>query len=234
MPIGRREVLIGFGGLIAGGGALIGTGAFTTVQAERTVEIETAGDATAFLGLEPTSGPNGQEFADGSGETLEVTIGDGNSGVNLNAITHIDEVFQVTNNGTQDVVVYFEERPGSDNPDGNAIDVGARTDQFTVSSVGESDQPTSNGIVDTDVADLSAPDAPNTGAAGYGDIGILLGVGNTLAVGFYIDTSDDDLNTGLNESGSSSVGVDELLLENLVVWADADAASNDNYQFEAA
>lgn len=233
MPLGRREVLIGLGGVVAGGGALIGTGAFTTVQAERTVQVETAGDATAFLGLEPTSGPNGQEFADGSGGTLEVTIGNGNGGVNLNAITHIDEVFQVTNNGTQDVVVYFEERPGSDNPDGNAIDVGAKTDQLTVSSVGESDQPTNNGIVDTDVADLSAPDPPDSGA-GYGDIGVLLGVGDTLAVGFYIDTSDDDLNTGLGESGSSSVGVDELLLENLVIWADADAAANNNYQFEAA
>lgn len=81
--------------------------------------------------------------------------------------------------------------------------------------------------------DVPAPRPPDSGA-GYGDLGVLLGVGDTLAVGFYIDTSDDDLNTGLNKSGSSSVGIDELLMENLVIWADADAAADDNYQFEAA
>jgi hypothetical protein len=223
--------MIGLGGLVAGGGALVGSGAFTSVQASRTVSVETADDSGAFLSLEPTTDPNGQEFADGSGDTIEITIGD-TSGVNLNAVTHIDNVFQVTNNGTQPVVLYFEERPGSTNPDGNAIDVGARTDELAASSVGPGDQPTSNGIVDTDVVDLSGPDAPDSGA-GYGDLGVLLGIGDTIKIGFYIDTSDDDLNTGLDESGQSNVGADEKLMENIVVWADANAAENNNYQFDA-
>lgn len=223
----RRNVLLGAGALVAGGGAVLGTGAFTTVQAERTVEVETADDADAFLGLtEVPNSDNSSEYTDTSGEVLEVSI----DGVNLNAITHIDEVFRVVNNGTQPVVVYFEERPGSDNPDGNAIDVGARTDQLDASTVGESDQPTSNGIVDDDVADLSAPDDPDTGA-GYGDLGVKLDSGESLDVGFYIDTSDDNLNDGLNESGDSDVGADELLMENLVIWADANAVENNNYQF---
>ena len=49
----RRNVLIGLGGLVAGGGALIGTGAFDTVEAERTVSVETAGDAAALLAFSP-------------------------------------------------------------------------------------------------------------------------------------------------------------------------------------
>jgi hypothetical protein len=224
----RRTVLVGMGGLVAGGGALIGTGAFTTVEAERSVSVETESDASAFLGLEPTTGPNGQEFASMNGDTLEVNIED----VNLNAVTHIDEIFQVTNNGSQPVVLYFEEQPGTDNPDGNAIDVGARTDQITASSVGEGDQPTSNGIVDTDLVDLSAPGAPGSGA-GYGDLGVLLGVGDTIQLGFYIDTSDENLNDELGESGTSDIGADELLMEELFIYADATAAENDEYQFES-
>ena len=106
-------MLLGLGGLIAGGGAVLGTGAFTSVEAEGTVNVETAGDQNAFLQLEPALDgngnqyPNADEFADGSGDTLEITIGGGSAGVNLNAITHIDRVFQVTNNGTQPVVLFI-------------------------------------------------------------------------------------------------------------------------------
>ena len=226
----RRTLLLGAGALFAGGGAMLGTGAFTTVQAERTVEVETAGDSNALLTLDIISGSaNSAEYAEITGNgLLEVTIPD----VNLNAITHIDRVFQVTNNGTQPVVLYFEERPGSDNPDGNAIDVGARTDQLKADSIGPSDQPTGNGIVGDDIADLSAPSLPDTGA-GYADLGVKIDVGETLEVGIYIDTSDDNLNDGLNESGSSDVNAGETLLENIVIYASAEAANAGENQFEA-
>jgi len=205
MGLSRRNVLIGAGGIVAAGGALVGTGAFTTVQAERTVEVSTAGDDSALLRLDtisdsPNSTGNGNTdgYAEINGGTLEVTIPD----VNLDAVTHIDNVFQVTNNGSQPVVVYFEEVPGSGNPDGNAIDVGARADQLNGNSFPPGPSNT-NGINDTDVADLSAPAPPDSGP-GYGGIGVLLGVGETLEVGIYIDTSDNDLNTGLNESKSGA------------------------------
>lgn len=228
MGLSRRNALIGLGGLTAGGGALVGTGAFTTVQAERTVSVETAGDQGAFLALVPTSDPNGQDYAEiNDDDLLEVTIPD----VNLDAVTHIDNVFQVTNNGSQPVVVYFEELPGTDNPDGNAIDAGVKTDQIDADSVGPG-QPTSNGIYDEDVADVSAPNSPDSSPT-YNDIGVRLAVGETLKVGFYIDTSDEDLNDGLDsdDDESSSVGADEALMENLVIYASAEAAQNDDYQF---
>ncbi|TKX84016.1 hypothetical protein EXE43_21185 [Halorubrum sp. SS5] len=97
---------------MAGGGALLGTGAFTTVTAERTVNVETAGDASAFLGLTPADrdGSGGNEYVDSPGDgTIEITLvnnddTDGNaSGLNQNAKTVFRNLVTITNNGTQDV-----------------------------------------------------------------------------------------------------------------------------------
>lgn len=108
----RRSVLIGLGGIVATGGAVLGTGAFTTVTAERTVNVETAGDASAFLGLTPADrdGSGGNEYvADPGDGTIEITLVNnddtpGNaSGLNQNATTVFRNLVTVTNNGTQDV-----------------------------------------------------------------------------------------------------------------------------------
>ena len=228
-------MLIGAGGIVAAGGALVGTGAFTTVQAERTVEVSTAGDDSALLRLDtisdsPNSTGNGNTdgYAEINGGTLEVTIPD----VNLDAVTHIDNVFQVTNNGSQPVVLYFQELPGNDNPDGNSIDAGVRTDQLDADDVGPDDQPTSNGIYDEDVVDVSAQNGPESSPT-YSEIGIRLAAGETLKVGIYIDTSED-LNDGLDDddSESSGIGADETLMENLVIYASAEAEQNGDWQFE--
>lgn len=116
----RRSVLIGLGGLVAGGGAILGTGAFTTVEAERTVNVQTTGDAGAFLGLEAaarpddtgtspgntTQTPNENEYVVEEGETIVINL-DGNSeganGLNQDAITTFRNLVTITNNGTQNV-----------------------------------------------------------------------------------------------------------------------------------
>jgi hypothetical protein len=113
----RRSLLVGVGGLVAGGGALLGTGAFTTVTAERTVNVETAGDANAFLGIEPfetdnEESDNAAEYVDTSGETVVIDItgtDEGATGVNEDAITALDRLLKVTNNGTQTVQVGFND-----------------------------------------------------------------------------------------------------------------------------
>lgn len=103
----RRNVLIGLGGVVAGGGALLGTGAFTTVEAERTVSVETAGDADAFLALTPARGDGA--FVDDSGDTVEINLdgtdseNDNADGLNQNAVTRFENLVDVQNNGTQDV-----------------------------------------------------------------------------------------------------------------------------------
>jgi len=245
MPLSRRKLLIGAGGIVAAGGALVGTGAFTTVQAERTVNVETAGDANAFLTMEPAQDgngnpyPNAQDYvtSNGANGTIEIDIGGGNAagdGVNLDAITHIDRVFQVTNNGTQPVVLYIEELPTQNDDDRGAVDIGTRTDQLAdVSSVGGSDQPSSDGIKDENRVDLSYPSAPDQGGPGYEDLGVLLGTGDTLELGVYIDTSDANLNDGVDADESTGIEAGDLLLENIAIWADANEADSGNYEFEA-
>ena len=106
----RRNVLIGLGGLVAGGGALIGTGAFDTVEAERTVSVETAGDADAFLGLTAAGDPDENDFVEEEGEgTISINIDatadaeGGGEGLNQNARTRFNNLVTITNQGTQDV-----------------------------------------------------------------------------------------------------------------------------------
>ena len=103
----RRNVLVGLGGLVAGGGALIGTGAFDTVEAERTVSVETAGDAAALLAI--TAGPDyDDEVITDDDDVFVLDIGgaatgEGGQGVNRRALTEFSGLVQLTNQGTQDV-----------------------------------------------------------------------------------------------------------------------------------
>ena len=109
----RRNVILGLGGLVAGGGVLVGTGAFDTVEAERTVSVETAGDADAFLALEPAErdvaeGEPDNAFVEETDGTIEITFGDEDGatggGLNLNARTVFEELVVIQNQGTQDGV----------------------------------------------------------------------------------------------------------------------------------
>jgi hypothetical protein len=96
----RRNVLIGLGGLVAAGGAALGTGAFTTVEAQRTVTIDTAGDADAFLGLEVRSDLEADTDNNGLIQ-LDLSNAANASGLNRQARTVLDKVLLVENNGTQ-------------------------------------------------------------------------------------------------------------------------------------
>lgn len=122
----RRDAIIGIGGLVVGSGALVGTGAFTSVQADRTVSIETAGDSAAALQIIPAQNdennptPNADEYVNDSGGTIEIDLtgtNNGATGVSKNAVTNIDRLLQVTNNGTQDVIAGFNDQYATNNGD---------------------------------------------------------------------------------------------------------------------
>jgi len=104
----RRNVLIGLGGLVAAGGAALGTGAFTTVEAQRTVNIQTTGDADAFLAMRPARSDNAFVSNTTNG-TIQVNLdgtdsNNGNaSGLNKNARTRFENLVLLANNGTQNV-----------------------------------------------------------------------------------------------------------------------------------
>jgi len=104
----RRNLLIGMGSVAAGGAATIGTGAFTSVTAERSVDVAVAGDQSAYLALEKVSSSPNTEYLDTSGDTVSFALDgtdEGGQGFNPNAITRIDDLVKVTNQGTQSI--YF-------------------------------------------------------------------------------------------------------------------------------
>jgi len=90
----------------------MGTGAFTSVTASRNVDVAVANDSDAYLGLSGTGGPNSEYVTDsGSSGTLSIDLDPGQSvsgggdGVNPNALTEIDHLFEIRNQGTQSVDV---------------------------------------------------------------------------------------------------------------------------------
>lgn len=89
-PKGKMIALLA---IFAAIGLVVATGAFTSVSAERTVTIETAGDASANLGIAPAGGSNPYVTAPGSGiVSLDFTS------VNLRADTDFGAVLNLTDN----------------------------------------------------------------------------------------------------------------------------------------
>ncbi len=91
---------------------VVGSGGYTAVQADRNVNIVVADDERAYLGLAAHNSPNGA-FADDKGAELELRL-DGTgpvsgAGVNPNAVTHIDNIFNISNQGTQPVTVWIND-----------------------------------------------------------------------------------------------------------------------------
>ena len=103
----RRTRLFVVLAVFVAGFSIVGSGAFSTVTAERTVSVDVAGDDAALLELDPHSGPNGAYAGLNAGE-LEINFDDVSAdGVNQNATTTINNVFNVTNSGTQSTSVYI-------------------------------------------------------------------------------------------------------------------------------
>jgi len=105
----RRNVLAALGMMSGGAAIASGTGAFTSVAADRDVAVEVAGDADAYLALTGI-GPNDEYVTTTNGELgLDLTgsnpTGAGGQGVNADAITVIEDVIEVRNQGTQEVEV---------------------------------------------------------------------------------------------------------------------------------
>ncbi len=111
----RRKFLIGAAGTAIGGSALVGSGAFTSVSADRTVTVEVADDNDAFLGLEAVrddiisdDGDDGQLTLDLGSETTNDGTDFEGEGFNREAITEVDGVFRITNQGTEEVDLEIE------------------------------------------------------------------------------------------------------------------------------
>ena len=109
----RRNFILGAGTAAASGAAVLGSGAFSSVEADRDIAVEVASDADSFLRLAPCDGPNGDYVVGADDGTMALDLTGSNDqvdgdGVNAEAVTTIDNVFEIANQGTQDVCVDFE------------------------------------------------------------------------------------------------------------------------------
>jgi hypothetical protein len=107
MALSRRNMLLGLIVLVVGAGVIGASGAFTSVQAERTMDIQTAGDSNALLALTPNdSAITGTDADDDSGQLdlLEIS----NNSINEDAVTVFGSAFTATNNGTEDVGLFIQ------------------------------------------------------------------------------------------------------------------------------
>ena len=109
MRLTRRNALIGLGTVAAGAGVIGGTGAFTSVDADRTVSIESTGDADANVII---SVNEVQGLSDTGGETVSLSF----DSLNQNAVTDFDGALSITpqgSNGPYDVTATMEDGSGN-------------------------------------------------------------------------------------------------------------------------
>ncbi len=106
----------------------MGTGAFSSVSADRDLVIDVAEDAEAFLAITEGNGADSEYFGtqeDGQFYLDFTSTEKGGNGLNKNAQTIMRDVFNIDNQGTQKVYVWFEDLPdgmsiGTDNnPNGD-------------------------------------------------------------------------------------------------------------------
>jgi hypothetical protein len=113
----RRKLLLGLGSAAFGATAISGSGAFTSVSATRAVSASVAADADAFLRLAPCEGsPNGAYVTGADTDTMTLDLSPSNhavpgDGVNADATTVFDDVFEICNQGTQPVGVWIDVDP---------------------------------------------------------------------------------------------------------------------------
>jgi hypothetical protein len=161
----RRNFLAALGFTAAGGTTVIGTGAFTSVRAERQLDIRVAGDRSAFLALEPTAGPNGSYASTTGDDLLALDLSGttaGGEGLGTDSVYRFDDVFRLSNQGTQPVYVW-------------------------VTLSGRSGNLSLNGS-DPDVYFYPNGDPTDRLRDGPDDV-LYLGVGGSATVGVYVDTT---------------------------------------------
>lgn len=111
----RRKFILGLGSLAATGTAVTSTGAFTSVEADRTVSVDVVGDSSAYLSFQKAAdeqsdpGANSDAYVDDSGDAISFDFRSSNEtadlgdGFNIDAVTRIEDLLEVRNQGTQSV-----------------------------------------------------------------------------------------------------------------------------------
>jgi hypothetical protein len=106
----RRKFIAGLGVLSAGGSAVLGTSAVSSVTAQRNIGGTVAGDKSAYLKIQKGSN-NGFAVKNLDGQ---FRLGfnddpDGGNGLNPDAVSSFDDVFQILNTGSETLLVHIED-----------------------------------------------------------------------------------------------------------------------------
>ena len=187
----RRKFIASIGSVAAGAAAVTGTGAFTSVNANRDISMEVTGDQSALLAFEKsTTGgsvtPNAQDYVtlptDGQ-LALDFTGSDGGAtGLNDNASTKFSNLFDIVNQGTQEVEVFVD----PDQPGGIA---------FFAEGPDSNDDPGSGNVIESGNPNFPDPDGDGDQDQGAGfsdDDPVILGVGQRVEnIGLRINTPED-------------------------------------------
>ena len=103
MVMNRRNVLVGIALVAVVSGLALGSGAFTQVEATRNVDLQTSGDGSALLQLEPGSGADGIVSYQSDDATSADLLQINQSNLNEDALTRFDNAINVTNGGGDEV-----------------------------------------------------------------------------------------------------------------------------------
>ena len=168
----RRQLLAGVGVLAAGGASALGTGAFTPAQANRSVGVSVANEDQGYLALTPTTEENATFVNQDSSANNELSVDindatgtvDDGDGVGLDSTYEFDSVFQIENQGTQEVEVSITTLSDGDfDPSASGLTVEFYDGTDSNSSLDPSDSP------------------------------VTLGTGNSTDIGMKIETEDPDI-----------------------------------------
>ena len=160
----RRNFLIGAAGTAVGGSALVGSGAFTSVDASRDAEVNVAADNAAYLALSSDG-----EYVEDDGDEGEITIDLGGptnewdgEGFNEDAVTVVEGVFDIDNQGTQAATVGFDDVDGPSEDTSFEIDAGEDGAEVTL-TIQDQSVPAGEGTsVTAEVDTTASPSNPDS------------------------------------------------------------------------
>ena len=201
MKLTRRKALAGIGMGAVASGAVFGSGAFSLVEANRDLEITIAEDDTdAMLELKPTpDSANADKYVDVEGGVLSIDLsGIDDAGINQGANVRFRSLFDITNQGSDNVFVWVEQDSG----------FGIATD-----NIGE-DRPDTT---------LSLGDQPANAPLGHPEPEkLLLQPGESMTDVALFTGNSDELDPDEDEITISAATADEIYFANLGEYAEVD------------
>jgi hypothetical protein len=194
----RRKFLTAMGSLAAGGAAVMGTGAFERTSAARDARVEVVGDASAYLGLNPTSpyaGLNNGELNLDFG----AASGNGGRGLNQDAVVSFRGLFDIENQGTETIGVFIQDgrsqtEQGSTTGDGDLNEKlanqgfipGETSAGFFVDTGSGGEESLSSSTWAPDTVNTTRLDDPNAWDP-------VLAPGDSISVGWFMNGENSDL-----------------------------------------